>query len=351
MNKSNERFQNMRALFKTLRTEGVLTQAELKDHLQLQGSTISYLVNDLRKEGLVKNSERSIQTVRVGKPGQLIELDNDLALFLGLYLEETFLDAHIIGIADQEVHSQRIPLDDCPPDELPDRIIAIINQLLEVYDNIKGIGIAVKSVVDRKGNLSSFKRPLRANNVPKIWMVEGFASRIRMAFPNKVVVVENDANCAAVYCQSADKQASPTSIVFIINEKPFGVGCGIIIDGELFRGFNGASGEIYFPNRSIQEMVERNKNGPDPEQIMALLRESIVKSIYFIDPQKVYLTGGLFSYITEDAIGRIKQLFAEVPYPIEILSQPHYSFPARGAVLLTADEYIENLLSGMERRL
>ncbi len=350
MNKSNERFQNMFALFKTLRTEGVLTQAELKDRLQLQGSTISYLVNDLRKEGLIKNSEKSIQTVRVGKPGQLIELDNDHSLFLGLYLEETFLDAHIIGVADQEVHSQRIPLDDCAPDVLPDRIIAIINQLKEVYDSIKGIGIAVKSVVDRMGNLSSFKRPLRTSDVPKIWMVEGFTSRIRMAFPDNVVVVENDANCAAVYCQSADKQASPTSMVFIINEKPFGVGCGIMIDGELFRGFNGASGEIYFSNRSIQDLVEQNKNGQDPEQIMTLLRESIVKSIYFIDPQKVYLTGGLFSYITEAAIDRIEKLFADFPYPVKILSQPHYSFPARGAVLLTADEYIENLLSGMERR-
>ena len=50
MNKSSERFQNMLSLFKTLRTEGVLTQAELKEHMRLQGSTISYLVNDLRKE-------------------------------------------------------------------------------------------------------------------------------------------------------------------------------------------------------------------------------------------------------------------------------------------------------------
>ena len=351
MNKSSERFQNMLSLFKTLRTEGVLTQAELKEHMRLQGSTISYLVNDLRKEGLVKNSDKCIQTVRVGKPGQLIELDNDHALFLGLYLEETFLDAHIIGIADQEVHSQRIPLDDCPPEKLPDRIIAIINHLKDVYDSIRGIGIAVKSVVDRKGNLSSFKRPLTTNQVPKIWMVEGFNDRIRHAFPNHVVVVENDANCAAVYCQSADKHANPTSMVFIINEKPFGIGCGIMIDGELFRGFNGASGEIYFSNRSIQDLVEQNKNGQNPEQIMTLLRESIVKSIYFFDPQKVYLTGGLFSYVTKETIARIHQLFADIPYSIEILTQPHYSFPARGAVLLTADEYIQNLLSGMERRL
>lgn len=338
-------------LFKTLRNNGVLTQAELKEILKLQRSTVSYLVNDLRQVGLVKNSEKSIRAVRVGKPGQLIELDNEHSLFLGLYLEETFLDAHVIGLADQEVLFRRIPLFDCPPQEFSDQIIGIIRQLTDSYNSIRGIGIAVKSVVDRKGNLSSFKRPLPVQNVPKIWMVEGFTSRICEAFRDYVVVVENDANCAAVYCQSADRQADTTSLVFIINARPFGVGCGIMIDGKLFRGFNGASGEIYFSNRNIQDLVERNEGDQDPEQIVILLRDSIVKSAYFIDPQKVYLTGGLFSSITEETRARIKHIFSGIPYPFEILSQPHYSFPARGAVLLAADQYVERLLSGLERRL
>ena len=99
-----------------------MTQAHLKELMQLQGSTISYLVNDLRRQHLVKNSTKSIETVKVGKPGQLIELDNEYAYFLGIYLEETFFDAHVIGLADKEIYSERFTLVDLPPAELLKKI-------------------------------------------------------------------------------------------------------------------------------------------------------------------------------------------------------------------------------------
>ncbi len=350
MSKINERYRNMFTLFRTLRLEGTLTQADLKERLHLQASTVSYLVNDLRQQNLIINSEKSIQTSRVGKPGQYLELDNEVAYFLGLYLEETFIDAHVIGLADQEIHYQRFPLEDCPPEKLTDRVIEMIQQFTLVHENIKGVGIAVKSVVDSNGNLSSFKRTVMEMEVPRIWKVEGFSSKIRDAFPSLSVIVENDANCAAVYCQSSEKHAYSSSMVFVINVRPFGIGCGITIEGELFRGFTGSSGETYFSNRSIQDLVEENNTHEDPVRLMEMLKESILKGIYFLDPEQVFLTGGLFSDIPQTAMDEIASLFSTTPYPITILAQEHVSLPAKGAVLLVADAYVENLLSGIDRR-
>ncbi len=351
MSKIHERYRNMFSLFRTLRLEGTLTQADLKDRLNLQASTVSYLVNDLKKQNLIINSEKSVQTVRVGKPGQYLELDNEVASFLGLYLEETFIDSHVIGLADQEIHYQRFPLDDCPPEKLADKVIEIVKQFILLYDNIKGVGIAVKSVVDSDGNLSSFKRTVIEMEVPKIWKVQGFSSRIREAFPTLSVIVENDANCAAVYCQSSENHAQySSSMVFVINVKPFGIGCGININGQLYRGFNGSSGETYFSNRIIQDLVEENNTHQDPVRLMEMLKESILKGAYFIDPEQVFLTGGLFTDISCEAMEEIIALFANSPYPMTILAQEHVSLPAKGAVLLVADMYIETLLSGVDRR-
>ena len=350
MGKINERHQNMTSLFRTLRLEGTLTQAELKDRLHLQASTISYLVNDLKKQNLIINSEKSIQTIRVGKPGQYLELDNDVAFFLGLYLEETFIDVHVIGLADQEIHYQRVPMDDSSPEKLTEKVIELIKQFTMVHENIQGVGIAVKSVVDSNGDLSSFKRTVMEMEVPTIWKVKGFSSKIRDAFPALSVVVENDANCAAVYCQSADKHAYSSSMVFVINVKPFGVGCGITINGELYRGFTGSSGEIYFSNRSIQDLAEENTTHDDPVRLMEMLKETILKGIYFFDPEQVFLTGGLFTDIPLSAMDEITSFFSTSPYPMTILAQEHVSLPAKGAVLLVADAYIETLLSSVDRR-
>ncbi len=349
MTKGNERYHNLTALFRTLRSERFMTQVDLKDRLSLQASTISYLVNDLRLLGLVKNSDKSILPKRVGKPGQLIELDNNHALFLGLYIEETFVDFHVMGIADEEISSERIPID-CTPEQLSDLIISLIAQRIARYPAVKGIGIAVKSVVDSHHNLSSFKRHYNESQKNRIWMVEGFAEKIRIAFPSMSVVVENDANCAAVYCQSVSKYRYNTSMVFVINVAPFGIGCGIIIEGKLFRGSNGASGEFFFPDRSIQEMVETNQFDHSPERLIPILKESITKGIYLIDPEIAFLTGSLFSDFSEDSVKQTQAYLRDIPYRIEILSEHQYSLPAKGVVLLVADEYASHLFLEKNRR-
>lgn len=350
MNKTNERFHNLLALFDTLRLEGSITQAELKDRMQLQASTVSYLVNDLRHKGLVVNSKKNIQSVKVGKPGQLLELDNEYAYFLGLYLEETFIDAHIIGIADVEIFSQRIPLEEGSPNELPNQIIKIIENLRSLYGNIRGVGIAVKSVVDRKGNISSFKRTYMATEGPRVWSIEGFSTIIRNAFEDLLIVIENDANCAATYCQAITKHIHGNFMTVLVNNNPFGIGCGLVVNDKLFRGGNGAAGEIFFTDRTIQNLIEQQKNGHAPTEIIRLLKDAIVKGIYMMDPEVVYLSGSLFSHTDDETHQEILQTFKGLPYPIHILVEAHYSLPAKGAVLLAVDEYISDLIATMDRR-
>ena len=294
MNKTNERYFNLAKLFNTLRLEGSSTQAELKEKLGLQASTISYLVNDLRMKGLVRNSDKNIGSPKVGKPGQPIELDNEYAYFLGLYLEETFIDAHIIGIADLEIYSQRIPLVQENPEKVPQQVVHIVRNILSLYDNIKGMGVAVKSVVDNDGNISSFKRTLIGSEGPKIWSVQGFSKALREAFPDLHIVVENDANCAGTYCQAVTKHRYENFMTFIINNKPFG--------------------------------------------------------IHMIDPQKVYRSGSLFSQIDEQTKKDILSLFDTIPYLVEVLVEAQYSLPAKGAVLLAVDDFVMDLLAMMDRR-
>lgn len=350
MSKVNERYSNLNFLFRILRCERSITQVDLKDRLSLQASTVSYLVNDFRNLDLVQNSTRSDSPKRVGKPGQPIELANEQALFLGLYMEETFVDFHVIGIADVEISSERVPID-CGPEQLTDLIIGLIGERIHRHPSLKGVGIAVKSIVDLSQNLSSFKRLDGKVQPNQIWMVVGFAEKLRKAFPELILVVENDANCAAVYCQSLTKYRYKTSMAFVINVNPFGIGCGIVIHGQLFRGANGASGEFYFPDRSIQEMVEARRYGFNEEQLLPILKDSITKGIYLIDPEIVFLTGSVFSRLGEASMNRIRAELVDIPYTVEILSEPQYSLPARGAVLITSERYVSQLFSERYKRM
>lgn len=345
MPRISERQHNLKRVFQFLRSERACTQAELKSQLVLQASTISYLVNDLKSLGFVRDTGQAVQTGRAGKPGQLIALDNSRALFLGLYLEETFVDVHAIGIADVEIGAQRVPLDPGTT-HLPDFVIELINRERTQHQSLRGIGIAVKAVVDGQGNLSSFKRTgstgVSGTQANAIWKVSGFTRAIREAFPDLPVVVENDANCTALYCRFLSGEQYGTTIAFVINVEPFGIGCGITIDGTLFRGINGAAGEFFFPDRSVQNLAEQTGRHGRPREIVKILEESITKAAYLIDPEIVYLTGSLFSDASAEESDAVRDLLRHVPCPIEILSEHQYSLPAKGAVRLAADHYVDS---------
>lgn len=349
MPKLNERCHNLKRVFQFLRAERTCTQAELKGSLVLHASTISYLVNDLKSLGFVRETGQAVQTGRVGKPGQLIALDNSRALFLGLYIEETFVDIHVIGIADVEVYSERVPVDPEAP-QLSDTVIELIREQQARFRSLRGIGIAVKAVVDREGNLSSFKRTGTGAQHNSIWKVAGFTRAVRDAFTDLPVVVENDANCAAMYCRFLSRERYDNTIVFVINVEPFGIGCGITVNGTLFRGTNCAAGELFFPDRSIQNLVEEVVPGRKPQAIVEILKESIIKAVYLIDPEVVYLTGSLFSDASDAEGESIKGVFRSLPYTFEILSEHQYSLPAKGAVRLAADYYVDHKLMELGRR-
>ncbi len=348
MNKVTERVQNLTGIFQTLRIEGAMTQADLKERHALQASTISYLVQDLRKINLIRNSSQPLQTGRVGKPGQLLELDNSSALFLGLYIEETFVDFHLIGIADKEIHAERIPLQ-ATEGELADKIIEMTSTYRRCYPAIKGIGIAVKSVVEPDGNLSSFKRRNHSGGYNN-WKVEGFTRRVTEAFSDITVVVENDANCGAVYCHAAQKNRYRTVLAFVLNLDPFGIGCGMIINDTLFRGSSGSAGEFYFPDTSVQDLIESLSHDNASERFIGVLKESLIKQIYFIDPEITFLTGDLFESMGDEVKKNISDAFSKIPYTVQILSERRFSLPAKGAVLLASDEYISKVLQSMSRR-
>jgi len=98
--------------------------------------------------------------------------------------------------------------------------------------DIESIGVGAPGVVDRENGLLKHCSNIPYKNAP-----------VREILKNKFgadVFVENDANCAAV----GEFYAAKDSKNFIFVTLGTGVGGGIIINGKLFTGSNGAGGEL-----------------------------------------------------------------------------------------------------------
>jgi len=104
---------------------------------------------------------------------------------------------------------------------------------LEV-DRIKAVGVGAPGAVDRETGRVIFAPNLQWKDVPLKKSLEKI-----LGVP---VCVENDANICTIGVYHAELKAKPADVVGIFIGT--GIGGGLIIDGQLYSGFNHSAGEI-----------------------------------------------------------------------------------------------------------
>jgi glucokinase len=125
------------------------------------------------------------------------------------------------------------------PKAMVDRLVAAIDTLLagcgQERANLRGIGVAVPGLVDAEagivltaGNLAGWSR------VPLCDLLE---SQLRIP-----VVIEHDANAAALGERWRGTAQDLENFAFVALGT--GIGVGIIVDGQLYRGAHHAAGEL-----------------------------------------------------------------------------------------------------------
>lgn len=116
---------------------------------------------------------------------------------------------------------------------------AIFKQLTEIItenlDSLQAVGIGIPGMIDNQGKV------INAPNLPG-WNDFEFKHRLDSLFPQLNIFIENDANCAAIAEKINGPVANYSNFIYITVST--GIGGGIIIDNEIYRGTNGLAGEI-----------------------------------------------------------------------------------------------------------
>jgi len=109
----------------------------------------------------------------------------------------------------------------------------LVDEAKLTLDDIKGVGIGCPGSIDYKNKAVAYSNNLVMDNAP---IAEEFKK-----YWDIPVEIENDANVAAYgeYVANGDN-----SQVFVAITLGTGVGGGVIIDGNVFRGSNGAGAEL-----------------------------------------------------------------------------------------------------------
>jgi DNA-binding transcriptional ArsR family regulator len=309
---ANGKYQRDLNNFLILQTlsEKHLSRMELANELKLQPSTVTYAISRLRDAGLIKDFGGDINQ-GMGRKRTFLCLDGSYGCVFGIELLVDHFSASIVDISGKVLFECSRSYYSCIT-ELPyltverfEKILKVILTLLEEKAkdlNIISACIAIAGTVDFTGKkiLYSWTHGLKD--------YDGSNFFNEYTFP---IFFENDANCAAfshmdgkrdsflyTLVQQYDKNGRPEGI------PPIGVGMGLVIDGELRRGFNNKAGEfnsiMYRGDATDKQLALTNIELLQLDENEDLLKKFLIElfgNLFFveslIDPRIIYLGGSL----------------------------------------------------------
>ena len=222
-----------------IRRRGPITRTEISKETELNIVTVSNYVNTYIQKGLVIEGGLDVSTG--GRRPVVLELNPKAAYIIGIGLDLL----NIIGVVSDLKANILVKVEKVRPegtenamiDAISDLIAELISKANVDRDQIKGIGIGIPGIVDRKGG--TIRWPQQMGSI--------YISTLKNMLEQKFqisVFVENDATVAAFGEREFELESEIKNLIFMYS----GVGCGIVINGQIYGGAGGCAGELGLPN-------------------------------------------------------------------------------------------------------
>jgi predicted NBD/HSP70 family sugar kinase len=231
---------NLGVVLQHVASHGPCSRARIAAQTGLTRGTVSSLVAELVDLELLRDSGDDGRDGSVGRPAQPLELA-DVSVAVGLEINVDSLEVSVEDLTGRVRYERRVFVDNRLSASGPvlDRIARMaLEAIADVEDDglrVVGIAVAVPGLVE-----STSGTLLRAPNLG--WHRLGIVDELRARLPDLPIRVENEANLAALAEHWQGAARDVRNFICVFGE--VGVGAGIVVDGELYRGAHGFGGEF-----------------------------------------------------------------------------------------------------------
>lgn len=220
-------------LFTMIRHGRASSRADLVRLTGLSASTVAGRVADLIAHNfLVETGEGESSG---GRRPRLLKVADSDALVAGIDLGETHAtivamnrSGALLGTRTHAINITQAPLTVC--EQLYSHVLDLVNG----HGRLEGIAISAPGPIDAHTSLL-----LSPTRMPGWNGVD--VAKIMTSVSGVPTIVENDANSLAL-AEQARRNGETSHLLYI--KAGSGIGCGIIADGEIYRGYRGVAGDI-----------------------------------------------------------------------------------------------------------
>ncbi|CAM5714431.1 ROK family transcriptional regulator OS=Streptomyces alboniger OX=132473 GN=CP975_01935 PE=3 SV=1 [Streptomyces alboniger] len=230
---------NSAVVLHALRGADLATLTEITRVTGLSRPTVEGVVEGLIEAGLVVESAAEDSGARRQGQARKFRFRAEAGHLLGLEIGPhrvaavlSDLDGKVLGTASKGVS------EDAPADDRLERLRTTVADLLRragiARNTLRAVGVGSPGILEADGTV-------RLSTALPEWTGLQLGERLRRSFKCPVLV-ENDANAAAVAEHWKGAAAGIDDVVFVL--AGLSPGAGSLIGGRLHRGFGGAAGEI-----------------------------------------------------------------------------------------------------------
>jgi predicted NBD/HSP70 family sugar kinase len=226
------------AILEVIRKNGPISRTDISKITELNIVTVSNYVNHYIKKGLVIEGELDESTG--GRKPVLVELNSKAGYIVGVGLNML----SIVGVlVDLEINVIAELKRERPPENSENVIESMVEMASEIIakaeidkDKIVGVGVGVPGIIDERGRTIRWPQSLGEKDLSVCLSIKDTFEK-RLSIPT---FVENDANAAVLGEKWLGLDRDVRHMLYMFS----GVGCGVLINGEIYRGATGAAGEL-----------------------------------------------------------------------------------------------------------
>lgn len=223
---------NRQIVLNYVREREPISRAEIARETELQRSTVSAIVEDLKTEGLVEEVGEGESTG--GRRPTMLKLRAAEPIALGVSITPTCTTIAISDLAGRVLDQEEFLTD---PEKTIPRVIEVLREFTGRYKgSIEGVGLSLPGLVDPSTGTALYIPYFLWRDLP--------ISQVISDAVGLPVVIDNDANAVALAELWFGRPEVSDARDFILVLVAEGVGTGIIFDGQVYRGQRGAAGEF-----------------------------------------------------------------------------------------------------------
>ena len=241
-----------------LRRQGPISRSDISQEMEMNVVSVSSHIDDFIKNKLAY--EKNLDVSEGGRRPVLLDLNPRAGYAIGVGLNLVNMVGLLVDLKGNILTKTQIARPQVSVTEVSECLLEIVREIFRrskgYVENIKGIGVGIAGLINKKDG--SIHWPQKMDHHYTYASVDIPLKGLMEKEFNLPTLIENDATSACFGEHWLDLAGGYKNVIYMFS----GVGCGIMINGEIYRGSLGYAGEISVYNYKEQDLFSCATGNP-----------------------------------------------------------------------------------------